>query len=67
MEPQKCFDIMNNILKNWKTSLAGIVAIAGVITTTWLPEYADEVAKVVGILAGLGLLAAKDSTVTGVK
>jgi hypothetical protein len=58
---------MNSILKNWKTSLAGIAAIAGVVTTTWLPEYADEVAKVVGILAGLGLLAAKDSNVTGTK
>ena len=51
---------MNYILKNWKTSLAGVVAIAGVITATWLPQYADEVAKAVGILTGLGLIAAKD-------
>lgn len=57
---------MNNLLKNWKTSLAGIVAIAGVITSTWLPQYSDEVAKIVGILAGLGLLAAKDGNKTGV-
>lgn len=57
---------MNNLLKNWKTSLAGIVAIAGVITSTWLPQYSDEVAKIVGILAGLGLLAAKDGNKTGI-
>lgn len=57
---------MNNMLKNWKTSLAGIVAIAGVITATWLPQYADEVTKAIGILTGLGLLAAKDGNKTGV-
>ena len=55
---------MNYILKNWKTSLAGLVAIAGVITATWLPQYADEVAKAVGILTGLGLIAAKDGNHT---
>lgn len=57
---------MNYILKNWKTSLAGLVAIAGVITATWLPQYADEVATAVGILTGLGLIAAKDGNKTGV-
>lgn len=57
---------MQNMLKNWKTTLAGLVAIAGVITATWLPEYADEVAKVTGVLVGLGLLAAKDGNKTGV-
>lgn len=56
---------MNTLLKNWKTSLAGLVAIAGVVTATWLPQYSDEVAKVVGMLAGLGLLAAKDGNQTG--
>lgn len=57
---------MQNLLKNWKTTLAGLVAIAGVIAATWLPEYADEVAKVTGVLVGLGLLAAKDGNKTGV-
>ena len=56
---------MNYILKNWKTTLAGIISIAGVITATWLPQYADEVAKVVGTLAGLGVIAAKDGNKTG--
>lgn len=48
------------IFKNWKTSLAGIFAILTVITSTWLPEYKDELASIVGVLGGLGLLAAKD-------
>lgn len=53
------------LLKNWKTTLAGLVTIAGVITTTWLPQYADELAKVIGVLAGLGLIVAKDGNQTG--
>jgi len=56
---------MNYILKNWKTSLAGIVTIAGVITATWLPQYTDELSKAIGVLAGLGLIASKDGNKTG--
>ena len=56
---------MQNLLKNWKTTLAGVVAIAGVVAATWLPEFQDEVAKVTGILVGLGLIVAKDSDKTG--
>jgi hypothetical protein len=55
-----------SLLKNWKTSVIGIVAIASAIITTWLPEYADELNKAIGILTGLGLLAAKDGNKTGV-
>ena len=54
------------LLKNWKTSLVGVFAILAVITSTWLPQYKDELETVAGILAGLGLLAAKDSDKTGV-
>lgn len=57
---------MNYIVKNWKTTLAGLVTIAGVVTATWLPQYADEVTKVVGFLAGLGLIAAKDGNKSGI-
>jgi hypothetical protein len=57
---------MKNLLKNWKTTLAGIVTIAGVITATWLPQYAEHVAQVTGVLVGLGLLAAKDGNKTGI-
>jgi len=49
------------LLKNWKTSLVGVFAIAAVITSTWLPQYRDELEAVAAFFAGLGLLAAKDS------
>jgi hypothetical protein len=48
------------IIKNWKTSLAGAIAILVVITSTWLPQFKDELEAVTGVLVGLGLLAAKD-------
>ena len=54
------------LIKNWKTSLVGVFAILAVVTSTWLPQYRDELEAVVGVLAGLGLLAAKDSNKTGV-
>ena len=54
------------LLKNWKTSLVGMFAILAVVTSTWLPQYKDELDAVVGVLAGLGLLVAKDSDKTGV-
>jgi hypothetical protein len=57
---------MNYMLKNWKTTLAGVLALAGVVTTYWLPQFANEVAHVTGVLIGLGLIAAKDGNKTGV-
>ena len=57
---------MNYILKNWKTSLAGVVAIAGVVVTTWLPQYASYYSQALGVLTGIGLIAAKDGNKTGV-
>jgi|688.fasta_scaffold1180238_2 hypothetical protein len=59
-------NFFRSLLKNWKTSVVGIVAIASAIISTWLPQYADELNKVIGILTGLGLLAAKDANKTGV-
>lgn len=59
-------NFLRSLLKNWKTSVIGIVAIASAIISTWLPQYADELNKVIGILTGLGLLAAKDANKTGV-
>jgi hypothetical protein len=53
------------LLKNWKTTLAGVISIAAIVTTTWLPQYADELAKLVGLLVSLGLIAAKDGDKTG--
>lgn len=57
---------LETIIKNWKTTLIGLVAIAGVITQTWLPQYADELTKIVTILTGIGLIAAKDGNKTGI-
>jgi len=54
------------LLKNWKTSLAGVFAIAAIVTSTWLPQFKDELEYAAGILAGLGLLASKDGNKTGV-
>jgi uncharacterized protein involved in response to NO len=57
---------MNYIIKNWKTSLIGAVVIVTTIVETWLPEYQGHLSKVVAVLAGMGLLAAKDGNKTGV-
>lgn len=57
---------MKNLTKNWKTTLAGVITIAGVIIATWFPEHQETLAKVVGVLAGLGFLVAKDGDKTGV-
>jgi hypothetical protein len=51
---------MDNILKHWKTSLAGLVGIAAIIVSTWLPEYQVEMDKAIVVLMGLGLLQARD-------
>lgn len=58
---------MDNIVKNWKTSLAGLVGIAAIIVSTWLPEYQTQLDKAIVVLMGLGLLQARDpkSNLTG--
>jgi hypothetical protein len=56
---------MNYILKNWKTSLAGLVSIALAVTETWLPEYRGTLTSAIAVLTGMGLLAAKDGNQTG--
>lgn len=56
---------MKHILKNWKTSLAGLVSIivAGLVATHKItPEAATGILAVAG---GVGLGAAKDHNVTG--
>ena len=57
---------MNYIIKNWNTSLIGAVVIVTTIVETWLPEYQGQLSKVVTVLAGMGLLSAKDGNKTGV-
>lgn len=59
--------IMNRIVKDWKTSLAGFFGIVTIIVSTWLPEYQIQLDKAVVVLMGLGLLNARDpkSNITG--
>lgn len=54
------------LLKNWKTSLVGVFAIAAIVTSTWLPQYKDELESLAALLAGFGLLTAKDGDKAGV-
>jgi len=54
------------LLKNWKTTIVGILALAGVITTYWLPQYKEELAYVISTLTGLGFIVAKDGDKTGI-
>lgn len=56
---------MNYILKNWKTSLVGLVAIVTTVVETWLPEYRGLLMQATTILIGTGLIAAKDGNKTG--
>ena len=49
-----------NAKSNWKTTLGGIASILSVVATFWVPGLVEPVAQVTAILAGLGLIAAKD-------
>lgn len=56
---------MNYIVKNWKTSLIGLVAIATTVVETWFPEYKGILIQVTTILIGTGLIVAKDGNKSG--
>lgn len=48
--------------KNWKTTLLGILSIAAAAAPQFVPvEHQQTAQQVVGLLTGLGLIAAKDS------
>jgi hypothetical protein len=49
---------------SWKTSAAGIVAIAGTAISQFKPEWAGLFSQVVAIATGIGLLSARDNNVT---
>lgn len=52
-------------MKNWKTTAAGI-AVAIIAAATYMGWITSEqAAAITGALTGLGLIAAKDSNVTG--
>lgn len=51
-------------MRNWKTTLAGIVAIIGAIAKM-LNAGAVATEDIVAVVTGIGLIAAKDFNVTG--
>ena len=52
------------MMKNWKTTLAGVAAILSVITKLVTTGANDWQTDAPAIMAGIGLIAAKDSNVT---
>ncbi len=57
---------MKYLLTNWKTSLAGAGILLTTVLTTILPVLSPEYAVIAtGVIAALGLFAAKDKNVTG--
>lgn len=54
-------------MKSWKTGLAGILAIVPVVLHAVWPEIvtADVAGSITAVLISFGLIAAKDSNVTG--
>lgn len=57
---------MNTIIKNWKTTLGGII-VAGVTIALAMHKITPDVAAAIsGLAITLGLIAAKDGDKTGV-
>ena len=56
---------MNNMLKNWKTTSAGVVMCVGSVLT-YLNDKSQLVACLTAFLGGMGLILSKDSDQTGV-
>ncbi len=56
---------MKNILKNWKTSVAGIAILATTVATQQGYITVEMSAAINTILIGLGFVVAKDGNKTG--
>lgn len=54
-------------MKSWKTTLAGVLSALPMILHAVFPEIVtlDVAATITGLLASLGLIAAKDGNVSG--
>jgi hypothetical protein len=53
---------MSNILKNWKTTVAGLFALAASLAPIWAPgTVSNKIQATAGIFAATGLVASKDS------
>ncbi len=60
---------MLNSLVSWKTTSIGVITILTIVAQ-WIQQGGvnfSDFQQIATILAGLGLIAAKDSNVTGVK
>jgi hypothetical protein len=53
------------MIRNWRTSLAGIVGVACFAVGIFLPEYKALADGIAAAIFGAGFLAAKDGKVTG--
>jgi hypothetical protein len=53
---------MKNILNNWKTTAAGLLALAAALAPVWAPSWiAQKIQMSAAAIAATGLLAAKDA------
>lgn len=64
-EPIRRKQTMKKALKNWKTSLAGLFGIAGVVVPLIAPQHAVVIQQATALAVSLGLIVAKDSDKTG--
>lgn len=56
---------MNAILKNWKTTLAGVATLLTIIVHLANNGWAINATDIAGVTAAFGLVGAKDHNVTG--
>lgn len=56
---------MKSLLKNWKTTVAGIISTGAVIVPAIAPQYAPIAKQIFGLAVALGFIAAKDGDKTG--
>lgn len=52
-------------MKNWKTTLAGVIALAITVATTMNWISAEVAAAITTIAVSIGLISAKDNNATG--
>jgi hypothetical protein len=53
---------MKNAATNWKTTAAGLLALAAALAAIWAPpELARKIQVTAGVFAASGLVAAKDA------
>lgn len=50
-----------SFLKNWKTTLAGLIGIGAVVVPIVAPEHSATMAKIATAAAAVGLIAARDA------